>query len=129
MAEEKVAQPNIVQELLLCRSVYSVAFEGAMKILELAQGFPHRETDSIYTRIIKTSSTVCENLTKAWQNRDQVDVFTTSLNDAAVSASDTQNEVEAAEHAGLINAETSIKLKKKYEEVVEKIASMIKEHN
>lgn len=129
MSEEKVAQPSIVEELLLCRSVYSIAFEGAMKILELSQGFPRGGPNSIYSQIIQISSNVCENLTKAWQNRDKLDMFTTKLNDAAVAASDTQNQIEAAEHAGFINAETAHQLKQKYEEVIEKIAGMIKENN
>ena len=127
--EEKVVQPSIVEELLLCRSVYSVAFEGAMKILELSQGFPRGGPESIYSKIIQVSSNVCENLTKAWQNRAKLEEFTTKLNDAAVAASDTQNQIEAAEHAGHISAETALQLKQKYEEVIEKIAGMIKENH
>jgi four helix bundle protein len=126
MSEENVVQPSIVEELLLCRSVYSIAFEAAMKIFELSQNFPHGGPKSVHFKVIQSSSSVCENLTKAWQNRQTPDVFSTALQDAALSASNTQDQLEAAEHAGLINAETAHQLGTKYEEVIEKIAEMVK---
>lgn len=100
-----------------------------MRILELSQGFPRGGPQSVHDQIIQLSSSVCENLTKAWQSRGKPEVFAEKLNNASVCASETQNQVEAAEHAGLINAETSHQLKEKYEEVIEKIAGMIKENS
>jgi four helix bundle protein len=129
MSEEKVAQPSIVGELLLCRSVYSIAFEAAMRILELSQGFPRGGPESIHAQSIRLSSNVCESLTKAWQNRDKPGIFVEKLNDASVSASDTQNQIEAAEHSGLITAEIAHQLNEKYEEVIGKIAGMIKDNS
>lgn len=129
MSEEHVVKPSIVEELLLCRSVYSIAFEAAMQILELSQGFPRGGPQSIHAQIIQLSSNVCENLTKAWQNRGTPGIFSDKLNAATVSASRTQAQVEAAQHAGLINAETALQLMSKYDEVLEKISGMIKENS
>lgn len=119
--------PGIVQEILLCRSVYSMAFEAALRIFELSQGFPRGGPKSLHTLIIQHSSAVCENLTVAWQNRENGNVFVEKLNEAALNASEAQNQVEFAVNAGIIIPDEGKKLNDTYESIIEKITGMIKD--
>lgn len=122
----KTVNPGIVKELLLCRNVYSMAFEAALKIFELSQGFPRGGPKSIHARIIQFSSSVCENLTQAWQNRDSADVFAAKLNDAALNANETQNQIEFAADSGVMPSKDANKLNNTYENIIDKITGMIK---
>ncbi|HEC77920.1 MAG TPA: four helix bundle protein [candidate division WOR-3 bacterium] len=130
LAENKEkATPNIVEELLLCRSVYSMAFEVALRIFELSQGFPRGGPHSLHSKIIQYSSAVCEKLTEAWQNRCETDTFIGSLNDAAVNATEAQAQIDFAAKAGIITAEEAEKLNNTYEDIIDKITGMIKQGN
>lgn len=119
--------PGIVKEILLCRSVYTMAFEAALRIFELSQGFPRGGPKSLHSQIIQHSSAVCENLTTAWQNRDAGNMFVEKLNEAALNASEAQNQVEFAVNAGVIASDEGKKLNETYESIIEKITGMIKD--
>lgn len=116
---------GLVKELLLCRNVYSMAFEAALRIFELSQGFPKGGPKSLYRQIIQYSSAVCESLREAWQNRKRTRVFVDKLNNAAIHARKTQNQIEFALDGGILETKVGEKLNNTYEDIINKITSMI----
>ncbi|NEP05908.1 MAG: four helix bundle protein [Okeania sp. SIO2G4] len=55
--------------------VYQIAFNTAMKILEISKIFPQEETYSLTDQIRGSSRSVCANLAEAWRRRRYKGLF------------------------------------------------------
>lgn len=70
--------------------VYSVAFDSAMQIFELAKAWPKDERYSLTDQIRRSSRAVCANIVEAWRKRLYVASFVSKLSDANAEAGETQ---------------------------------------
>lgn len=117
----------IVSELLSTQSIYSMAFESALRIFELSVRFPMDGQDSLRSRVIKSSSDVCSKLLGAWQNRDNNRIFHARLDQASIDISDTQSQIEEAVDAKLLDKKSAMDLFKAYDRIIDRIAATIKD--
>jgi len=101
----------------------------AMKVLELAQQIPRDKANNIAGQMIHYSSTVCHNLLEAWKNRTDQAVFMDKLNNASIEAVEVQSRIRAAIDAKFLKPEAAEKIAKTYEDLVDKIGSILKNPN
>jgi len=116
--------PSIV-DLLTAQNIYSMAIEAALKIFELSNKFSHDGPDGLHTQLLQFSSSICENLSQAWQNRSNEQVFVDKLNDAAIDAGEIQSKIDLALKSGSLEVNVATKLNNTYENILDKIATMM----
>ena len=69
--------------------IYQMAFDAAMKILELSKKFPLEQRYSLTDQIRRSSRSVCANLAEAWRKRRYEAAFAAKLNDCEAEAAET----------------------------------------
>ena len=69
--------------------VYAAAFEAAVEIHQVSEGFPSRERYSLTDQARRASRSVCANVAEAWRRRGYRNHFVAKLADAQAEAAET----------------------------------------
>ena len=69
---------------------YQKAFALAMEIFQLSKTFPVEERYSLSIQIVRSSRSVCANISEAYRKRDYVKHYRSKLSDADSENSETQ---------------------------------------
>ena len=69
--------------------VYPAAFEAALEIHRVSEGFPSSERYSLTDQVRRASRSVCANLAEAWCRRGYRNHFVAKLGDAQAEAAET----------------------------------------
>ena len=69
---------------------YQKAFALAMEIFQLSKSFPGEEKFALTTQIVRSSRSVCSNISEAYRKRDYVRHYKSKLTDADGENSETQ---------------------------------------
>jgi len=102
-----------------------MAFEAAMRIFELAKGFPKEEVYSLTDQIRRSSRSVCSNIAEAWRKRRYEAAFVSKLNDAEAESAETQVWLEFSVKCGYLDEEVGRELCASYDHILGKLVNMI----
>jgi four helix bundle protein len=105
--------------------VYRVAFDAAMRIFQVTQGFPQEEKYSLTDQIRRSSRSVCANLAEAWRKRRYEAAFVLKLSDAEAEAAETQTWLEFAMKCNYMNLDTGRALYQAYDNILGKLVNMM----
>ena len=106
--------------------VYNIAFELAMEIFKLTQGFPKEEQYSLTDQIRRSSRSVAINIREGFAKKRYENVFIRHLNDSIGSSEETRGWLDFSERCRYINKETHQRLDKSYDEVNAMLFSLMK---
>jgi four helix bundle protein len=105
--------------------VYSAAFEAAMALFQLSNGWPKDERYSLTDQARRSSRSVCANIAEAWRRRLYVASFVSKLSDANAEAGETQVWLDFALACGYLDEATHHKLYHSYGQVSGGLIKMI----
>ena len=105
--------------------VYQDAFSAAMEIFKLVKTFPADERYSLTDQILRSSRSVCGNISEGWRKRRYPKLFENKMIDADGEAAETQNWLDFAFACEYITEEKYSELYQKYEEILAMLNSMI----
>ncbi len=105
--------------------VYKMAFNAAMKILEVSKKFPVEERYSLTDQIRRSSRSVCANLAEAWRKRRYEAAFVAKLNDCEAESAETQTWIEFAVKCNYMDVEAGRELYGTYNQVLSGLVNMI----
>lgn len=105
--------------------VYQKAFEAAMRIFKLPEGFPKPETYAITDQVRRCSRSICANLAEAWRKRRYVKAFISKLSDAEAEAAETQVWPEFSVKCGYLSREQATPLYQQYDAILATLVGMI----
>ena len=117
------------KKLDFTKNIYSIAFEMGLRLCKLSEYFPHEGSKLLHHKIIQYSSGVCSELVEAWQNRNDEQIFMERLDKATLYISETQNQIDFAVNKGYIDTDTGTALYEEYNQILDKIADVIKDPN
>jgi four helix bundle protein len=106
-------------------AVYQSAFENAMWIFEVVQGFPEEERRSLSQPLVQASRLVCTKIAESWQKRRYREAFVARLNQAEVAAAEVQTWVEFAVLCSYLEAQTGQELLQQYHQILAGIGRLI----
>jgi four helix bundle protein len=106
-------------------AVYQLAFENAMWVFELVQGFPEEERRSLSQPLVQASRLVCTKIAESWQKRRYREAFVARLNQAEVAAAEVQTWVEFAVLCSYLEAQTGQELLQQYHQILAGIGRLI----
>jgi four helix bundle protein len=106
--------------------VYNIAFELAMEIFKLTQGFPKEEQYSLTDQIRRSSRSVAINIREGFAKKRYENVFIRHLNDSIGSSEETRGWLDFSVRCRYINEETHQRLDKSYDEVNAMLYSLMK---
>jgi four helix bundle protein len=101
------------------------AFEAAVLIFELSQGFPKEEAYSLTDQIRRSSRSVCANIAEAWRKRRYEKAFVSKLSDAESEAAETQVWLEFSVKFGYLDRDEAAGLYQNYDEILRTVVGMI----
>lgn len=105
--------------------VYQKAFDAAVLIFELSEGFPREEAYSLTDQIRRSSRSVCANVAEAWRKRRYEKAFISKLSDAESEAAETQVWLEFSVKFGYLDRDEAAGLYKTYDEILRTVVGMI----
>src|SRR2546428_662227 len=105
--------------------VYRLAFDAAMQVFRLTQGFPKDERYSLTDQIRRSSRSVCANLAEAWRKRRYEAAFVSKLNDSEAEAAETQTWIEFAVECEYLDRKTARELYRIYNQILGKLVNII----
>ena len=105
-------------------NVYKKAFDTAMEIFEVSKRFPREERYSLTDQILKSSRSICANLSEAWRKRKYKAVFINKLTDCAQEAAETQTWLQFALRCKYIDNDLFSKLDERYEHIFAMLITM-----
>jgi len=105
--------------------VYSLAFESAMELFQLSQGWSKDERYSLTDQVRRSSRAVCANIAEAWRKRLYVASFVSKLSDANAEAGETQVWLDFALSCRYMNETQYRKLYVAYDQVSGGLIKMI----
>jgi four helix bundle protein len=106
-------------------TVYSKAYDLAMRIFALSRRFPQEERYALTGQIRRSSRSVCMNLREAWAKRRYAAHFVSKLTDCDGENSETDTSLDFARDCGYISREEHQALVAQCEEVGKMLGSMI----
>jgi len=104
--------------------VYREAFDASMKIFTLAKSFPKEEKYSLTDQILRSSRSVCANLSEAWRRRRYKAVFINKLSECSSEAAETQTWLEFASKCNYISSTEFSDLDEQYEHIFAMLSTM-----
>ena len=104
--------------------VYKMAFNAAMDIWQITNGFPKEEKYSLVDQIRRSSRSVCSNLAEAWRKRRYKAVFKNKLTDAMQEASETQTWLEFSVACKYVDQNKFDDFDQKYEHILAMLNNM-----
>jgi four helix bundle protein len=105
--------------------VYQKAFDAAVLIFELSEGFPKEEAYSLTDQIRRSSRSVCANIAEAWRKRRYEKAFISKLSDAESEAAETQVWLEFRVKFDYLDRDEAADLYQTYDEILRTIVGMI----
>lgn len=105
-------------------NVYKKAFDTAMEIFEVSKRFPREERYSLTDQILRSSRSICANLSEAWRKRKYKAVFINKLTDCAQEAAETQTWLQFALRCKYIDNDLFSKLDERYEHIFAMLITM-----
>src|SRR5215210_6179987 len=99
-------QINSAKEL----TVYTKAYELAMRVFELSKNFPAEEKFALTGQIRRSSRSICLNLREAWAKRRYEAHFISKLTDCDGENSETDSSLDFAKDCHYITVEQHNKL-------------------
>ena len=117
------------KKLDFTKNIYSIAFEIGLRLCKLSEYFPHEGSKLLHHKIIQYSSGVCSELVEAWQNRNDEQIFMERLDKATLYISETLNQIDFAVDKGYLDTDTGTALYEEYNQILDKIAEVIKDPN
>lgn len=106
--------------------VYQMAFQAAMRIVEVRKRFPREETYSLTDQVGRSSRSVCANLGEAWRRRRYQAAFVSKLNDAEAEATEAQVWLDFAVKCGYMEASVGREPHTTYDHILGKRVTMIR---
>jgi four helix bundle protein len=86
-------------------TVYTKAYEMAMRIFEASKRFPTQERYALIGQIRRSSRSVCMNLREAWAKRRYAAHFLSKLTDCDGENSETDTSLDFARDCGYLSIE------------------------
>ena len=120
---EKLSEARILSHREL--EVYKMAFETAVNIFELSNGFPKEEKYSLTDQIRRSSRSVCANIAEAFLKRKYPAAFVSKLSDALSEAGETQVWLEFAVDCCYLHPEDANKHARTYGFIIGKLVNMM----
>lgn len=105
---------------------YKKGFALAMEIFHLSKTFPKAELFSLTSQIVRSSRSVCSNISEGYRKRQYEKHFKSKISDADSENSETQLWLDFAVSCEYISSEKKIELQTKSEEVGKLLNYMIK---
>ena len=105
--------------------VYGLAFESAMELFRLSQGWSKDERYSLTDQVRRSSRAVCANIAEAWRKRLYVANFVSKLSDANAEAGETQVWLDFALSCSYMNETQHRQLYVTYDQVSGGLIKMI----
>ena len=96
---------------------YKKGFALAMEIFHLSKTFPKSELFSLTSQIVRSSRSVCSNISEGYRKRQYEKHFKSKISDADSENSETQLWLDFAVACEYISEEKKIELQNKSEEV------------
>ena len=96
---------------------YQKGFALAMEIFQLTKTFPREELFSLTSQIVRSSRSVCSNISEGYRKRQYEKHFKSKMSDADSENSETQLWLDFALACEYISEEKKIELQNKSEEV------------
>jgi len=106
--------------------VYNIAFELAMEIFSLTQGFPKEEQYSLTDQMRRSSRSVAINIREGFAKKRYENVFIRHLNDAIGSSEETRGWLDFSLRCRYIDPKMHEKLDRSYDEVNAMLYSLMK---
>lgn len=106
--------------------VYQLAFRVSMEIYSLTRKFPKEEVYSLTSQILRSSRSVCANLSEAFRKRIYEKAFISKLTDSEGEAAETQTWLDYSIACGYISEEIYEKLLAEYEKIIGMLVNMHK---
>ena len=106
--------------------VYNMAFELAMKIFRLSQGFPKEEQYSLTDQMRRSSRTVAINIREGFAKKRYENVFLRHLNDSLGSSEETRGWLDFSLRCRYIDPKVYETLDTSYDEVNAMLYRLIK---
>ena len=104
---------------------YKKGFELAMDIFQLTKSFPKSELFGLSSQIIRSSRSVCSNISEGYRKRQYIKHFKSKLSDADSENSETQLWLDFAEACKYISQKNKIELENKSKEIGKLINYML----
>ena len=104
---------------------YQKSFDLAMSIFEISKTFPKEETYSLTDQVLRSSRSVCANISEAYRKRIYPKHFTSKLTDADGENSETNTWLDFALACNYVNKEKYLELTEQGIEVGKLINYMI----
>lgn len=105
---------------------YQKGFTLAMEIFQLSKSFPKEELFSLTSQIIRSSRSVCANISEGYRKRQYEKHFKSKISDADSENSETQLWLDFALACKYISEEKKIELQNKSEQVGKLLNYMMK---
>lgn len=105
---------------------YQKGFTLAMEIFQLSKSFPKEELFSLTSQIIRSSRSVCANISEGYRKRQYEKHFKSKISDADSENSETQLWLDFALACKYISEEKKIDLQNKSEQVGKLLNYMMK---
>jgi four helix bundle protein len=96
---------------------YQKGFSLAMEIFQLTKSFPKTELFSLTSQIVRSSRSVCSNISEGYRKRQYEKHFKSKISDADSENSETQLWLDFAVACEYISIEKKLDLQTKSEEV------------
>tara|TARA_R110002095_G_scaffold78117_1_gene67280 strand:- start:2889 stop:3251 length:363 start_codon:yes stop_codon:yes gene_type:complete len=96
---------------------YQKGFDLAMEIFHIKKEFPKSEMFGLTSQMVRSSRTVCSNITEGYRKRQYEKHFKSKLSDADGENSETQLWLDFALACEYISEEKRIELQSKSEEI------------
>jgi four helix bundle protein len=106
--------------------VYQLAFKCSMEIFTLTRKFPKEEVYSLTSQILRSSRSVCANLSEAFRKRKYEKAFISKLIDSEGEAAETQTWLDYSIECGYITEEIYKRLIVEYEKIIGMLVNMHK---
>ncbi len=108
-------------------TVYSKAYDLAMRIFEVSKNFPAEERYALTGQIRRSSRSVSMNLREAWAKRRYEAHFISKLTDCDGESNETDTSLDFAKDCGYITVEQHVSLTELNREVGRMLGSIIRD--
>ncbi len=108
-------------------NVYQNAMDAAMMIFDLSRDFPMYERFNLTHQVLRSSRSVCANITEGWRRRRYRAAFIAKLNDAETEASETICWLDFCLRCDYLDQATVVSLEKRYDHIIAQLNRMISE--
>lgn len=105
--------------------VYQVGFELALRVKEISSSFPREERFSLTDQILRSSRSICANISEAWRKRRYRASFISKLSDAEGECAETQVWLDFAVAHQYVSTEVAAAIDAGYEQLIRSLVAMI----